>query len=178
MGGLGGFFPPLILSMLYNATGHYSIGFMALSEIALASLILVFWMFYQEKLKLSATILEHTTEAMIVTDINGTITSINPSFTAITGYTIEDVKGKNPNILQSGQQGKEFYEKMWAELKQEGSWQGEIWNKRKNGESYLEWLTISAIKNEGGEVKYYAGMFSDITTYRNKLKPPIKQMYV
>lgn len=163
MGGLGGFFPPLILTTLFNLTGHYAIGFMALSEIALASLILVIWMFYQEKLALKDRIFQHTGEGIMVTDPKGIIMMVNPAFSAVTGYQPEEAIGKTPSILKSGRQGRDFYKKMWESLKQSGFWQGEIWNKRKNGQLYGEWLTISAIKNEGGDVQNYVGMFSDIT---------------
>lgn len=162
MGGLGGFFPPLMLTMLYSMTGHYAIGFMALSQIALVSLVLVIWMFYQEKLQLSASILENTVEAILITDTHSVIRSVNPAFTAVTGYTAEEAVGQKPSLLKSGKQDRQFYEKLWSELKQEGYWQGEIWNRKKNGEVYLEWLSITAIRNEAGEVKYYAGMFSDM----------------
>lgn len=162
MGGLGGFFPPLMLTMLYGMTGHYAIGFMALSQIALVSLVLVIWMFYQEKLQLSASILENTVEAILITDTQSVIRSVNPAFTAVTGYSAEEAVGQKPSLLKSGKQDRQFYDKLWSELKQKGYWQGEIWNRKKNGEVYLEWLSITAIRNEAGEVKYYAGMFSDM----------------
>jgi len=163
MGGLGGFFPPLVLTTLLSITGHYSIGFMALSEFALVSFVLIIWMFYQDKLTLSSNILENTIEAIMVTDTNSIIRSVNPAFTTVTGYTSEDVIGKKPSILKSGKQDKQFYDEMWSSLREKGYWQGEIWNRNKNGETYLEWLNITAIKNDAGEVKYYAGMFSDIS---------------
>ncbi|WP_245581113.1 PAS domain-containing protein [Paenibacillus ginsengihumi] len=119
-------------------------------------------MFYQDKLYLAANILENTVEAILVTDTDGVIRSVNPAFTAITGYSAEEVIGKKPSILKSGKQDKSFYEALWRSLREKGYWQGQIWNKRKNGEIYLEWLTISAIRNDAGEVKNYAGMFSDI----------------
>ncbi|MFC9709822.1 MFS transporter [Paenibacillus sp. NPDC056933] len=162
MGGLGGFFPPLMLTLLYSMTGHYAIGFMALSQIALVSLVLVIWMFYQEKLQLSASILENTIEAILITDTNSVIRSVNPAFTAVTGYSAEEAVGQKPSLLKSGKQDKGFYEQLWHELRQKGYWQGEIWNRKKNGEIYQEWLSITAIRNEAGEVKYYAGMFSDM----------------
>jgi len=168
MGGLGGFFPPLLLTILFNMTGHYAIGFMALSMVALASLIIVVWVFFQERLQLNADIIKHTIESIMITDTNSVITSVNPAFTKVTGYSPDEVIGKKPNILKSGRQDKAFYEKLWAALLEKGSWQGEIWNRRKNGEDYLEWLSITAIKNDGDEVKYYAAMFSDITNVRNK----------
>ncbi len=163
MGGLGGFFPPLILTVLLKLTGHYAIGFMALSEVALASLVIVIWMFYQEKLEVAKTILDHTGEAIVITDGNGVIQNVNHAFTRVTGYQADEVIGRNPNILKSGKQEADFYKMMWESIANTGFWQGEIWNRRKNGETYRQWLTISAIKNEAGEVQYYAGMFTDLS---------------
>ncbi|MBU7314948.1 nitrate/nitrite transporter [Paenibacillus oleatilyticus] len=168
MGGLGGFFPPLILASLLSLTGHYAIGFMALSEFALVSLVLVFWMYYQDRLRLATEIIENTAEAIIITDLKGTIRQVNPAFTQVTGYTQEEIVGENPRILKSGKQPSDFYAAMWKTIKEKGFWQGEIWNRRKNGDEYLQWLTISAIKNDAGEIKHYAGMFSDISELRNK----------
>jgi NNP family nitrate/nitrite transporter-like MFS transporter len=167
MGGLGGFFPPLILTILFNVTGHYAIGFMALSQVALASLIIVIWMYYHDELRLSAAILENTIEGVMVTDRKGFIKSVNPAFTKLTGFEPNEVIGQRPSILKSGMQDQTFYEKMWKKVEAQGFWQGEIWNKRKDGQLFLEWLTISAVKNEAGEVKYYAGMFSEITSHKS-----------
>ncbi|CAG7641628.1 hypothetical protein PAESOLCIP111_04252 [Paenibacillus solanacearum] len=163
MGGLGGFFPPLILTLLFNLTGHYAIGFMALSQIALACLILVVWMLYQDRLALATNIVENTVEGIMITDVKGIIQSVNASFTRLTGYTSEEAVGKTANLLKSGKQNKSFYDQMWENLRSRGFWQGYIWNRKKNGEIYLEWLTISAVKNDAGDVVYYSGMFSDMT---------------
>ncbi|MFC3883495.1 PAS domain S-box protein [Bacillus songklensis] len=168
MGGLGGFFPPLILTTLFKLTGHYAIGFMALSEIALASLILVIWMYFQDKLGFSSQVINSTVEGIMDTDKKGNIISVNPAFTKLTGYQGEEVLGKTPNLLKSGIQANAFYNDMWTSIEQKGFWQGDIWNRRKDGKNYLEWLTISAIKNEAGEVVPYAGMFSDITDHKAK----------
>ncbi|GAB1534339.1 MULTISPECIES: MFS transporter [Brevibacillus] len=167
MGGLGGFFPPLILTLLFNLTGHYAIGFMALSQFALVSLVLVMWMFYQEKLQLAATIMEKTGEAILITDTRGVIKSANHAFTKVTGYEMNEVIGKSPNILKSGRQNADFYQKMWDSIKKNGYWQGEIWNRRKNGDQYLQWLTISAILDDAGDVECYAGMFSELAEQRH-----------
>ncbi|MGK5506649.1 nitrate/nitrite transporter [Brevibacillus formosus] len=167
MGGLGGFFPPLVLTMLFNLTGHYAIGFMALSQFALVSLVLVMWMFYQEKLQLAATIMEKTGEAILITDTQGVIKSANHAFTKVTGYEVDEVIGKSPNILKSGRQNADFYQKMWDSIKKNGYWQGEIWNRRKNGDQYLQWLTISAILDDAGDVEYYAGMFSELAEQKH-----------
>ena len=168
MGGLGGFFPPLMLTIIYNITGHYAIGFMALSQVALASLVLVIWMYYHDKLSLSNQIITNTAEGIMVTDTNQRIISVNKAFTMLTGYGQDEVIGKNPNLLKSGLQSRDFYEQMWKSIEENGSWQGEIWNRRKDGKNYLEWLTITAIKDDSGEVQLYAGMFSDITDQRAK----------
>lgn len=168
MGGLGGFFPPIILTILFNWTGHYAIGFMSLSEFSLASLVLVVWLFYQEKLEISSKIVNHAFDGITVTDVNGIIQSINPSFTRITGYKAEEVIGKTPSVLQSGEHDNEFYKKMWDNLKTKGFWEGFIWNKRKNHEIYKEWLTITAIKDEAGETKNYVGMFSEVNEESKK----------
>jgi MFS transporter, NNP family, nitrate/nitrite transporter len=162
MGGLGGFFPPIILTILFNWTGHYAIGFMALSEFSLASLILVIWLYYQEKLDISAKIVKHATDGITVTDVNGIIVSVNPAFTRITGYQSEEVIGKTPSVLQSGEHDNEFYKNMWNSLLTTGFWEGYIWNKRKNQDIYQEWLTITAIKDDVGETKNYVGMFHEV----------------
>jgi MFS transporter, NNP family, nitrate/nitrite transporter len=169
IGGLGGFFPPLVLTTVFGATGHYAIGFMALSEFALASLIIVLWMFFQEKLSVESKILKSTAQGMLITDSNGVIQKINPAFTKLTGYEQDEVVGQRPNVLQSGRHNKTFYSQLWKQVRENGFWQGEIWNKRKNGEIYLEWLTISEVCNDAGEVKYYVGQFSDITTEKRKV---------
>jgi MFS transporter, NNP family, nitrate/nitrite transporter len=167
MGGLGGFFPPLMLAFLFNLTGHYAIGFMALSQVALASLIIVIWMYYQDKLSLAKNIVDHTIEGIMITDVKGNIEKVNPAFTTVTGYSPEEVMGKNPNILRSGEHEDDFYKDMWETIKENGFWQGEIWNKKKNGTVYPEWLTISPVKNEAGEIKNFVGMFSELTV-KNK----------
>ncbi len=168
MGGLGGFFPPIILTLLFNLTGHYAIGFMALSEVALASLILVVWMYFQGKMSLANEVLNHTVEGIMITDMSGKIISVNPAFTKITGFEASEAIGKNPNILKSTKQAKNFYEDLWRSIETNGFWQGEIWNTRKDGEEYLQWLTISAVKNDAGEVVQYAGMFSDISNHKKR----------
>ncbi|WP_040226204.1 nitrate/nitrite transporter [Bhargavaea cecembensis] len=163
MGGLGGFFPPLMLSAIYSVTGQYSIGFMLLSQVALASLVLVVWMYYQDRLSLQAEVFRSTGQGVLVTDVSGTIRAVNPAFTKLTGYSEDEAIGENPRILSSGRQSKDFYDAMWKEIKEDGMWQGEIWNKRKSGEEYLQWLNISAVRDETGEDVRYVATFSDIT---------------
>lgn len=118
---------------------------------------------HEEQLKLAAQIFENTIEGVTVTDRDGVIQMVNPAFTAITGFSPEEVIGKRPNVLRSDHQGPEFYQGMWRDLKQSGHWRGEIWNRRKSGEAYPEWLTISAIRDETGEITHYVGIFHDIT---------------
>jgi MFS transporter, NNP family, nitrate/nitrite transporter len=168
MGGLGGFFPPLILTVLFNITGHYAIGFMSLSEFSLASFVLVVWLYYQDKLDISAKIINYTDEGICITDSNGIIQKVNPAFTKITGYEEEEVIGKTPSVLQSGEHDQNYYNDMWDQLLSKGIWRGPIWNKRKNQEIYQEWLTITAIKNEAGETKNYAGMFKEMNVIENE----------
>lgn len=163
MGGLGGFFPPLLLSVVYTMTGSYSIGFMAFSQVALASLVLVVWLYYMDRLSLASEVFDSTGQGIMVTDASGTIETVNPAFTRLTGYSEEEVVGKNPNILSSGRQTSDFYTTMWGQIGQEGLWQGKLWNKRKNGEEYLELISISTIKDHSGDVVRYVGTFSDIT---------------
>ena len=102
-------------------------------------------------------------EAMTVTDIEGNIIKINKAFTDITGYEASEAIGKNTNILKSNIQGFEFYNEMWNTLLKEGKWQGEIYNKRKSGEIYPEFLSVTAIKNENGETTNYIAQFLDIS---------------
>ncbi|MBI4806688.1 MAG: response regulator [Desulfovibrio sp.] len=114
-------------------------------------------------LKLAAKVIENALEGVLITDQNGSILQVNPSFTAITGYSPEEVIGKNPRILGSGRQSPEFYQEMWKKISQEGSWAGEIWNKRKNGDIFPEWMTISALANPSGSITHYVSVFHDIT---------------
>ncbi|MGM0703274.1 MAG: EAL domain-containing protein [Pseudomonadota bacterium] len=117
----------------------------------------------QLRLKLSDTIFRHAHDGITVTDHKANIIDANRAFTEITGYTREEIKGKNPRILQSGRQDSDFYRKMWDQLTKNGVWQGDIWNRRKSGDIYAELLTISAVYDKSGEVKNYIAIFSDIT---------------
>ncbi len=102
----------------------------------------------------------------MVTDLNGVIERVNPAFTQLTGYSQAEAIGRNPRLLSSGKQGPAFYQSLWRDLREHGSWQGEIWNRRKNGELYLEYLSISGIHNHDGNCTHYAAIFSDITQRR------------
>lgn len=117
----------------------------------------------QDKLRLSAQVFFNSAEAIVITDINNNIMQVNKAFTDITGYSSEDVIGKNPRVLKSGQQGPEFYREMWRVLLETGCWQGEIMDRRKNGETYPKWLSIAVVRDEQGEISNYIALFSDIT---------------
>ncbi|MBI3903850.1 MAG: diguanylate cyclase [Nitrosomonadales bacterium] len=117
----------------------------------------------EEKLRLAATIFESSSEAMLITDADNNIINANPAFTQITGYTVDEVIGKNPRLLSSGRQDATFYREMWRSLNKIGYWQGEVWNRRKNGEIYAEWLTINLVFNDDGGVSRHLAFFSDIT---------------
>ncbi len=122
----------------------------------------------EDKLLLAAKVFENTVEGIVVTDTSGTIEQVNPGFTAITGYSAEEAVGGNPRILKSDRHPQHFYSEMWARLVEEGHWAGEIWNRRKNGESYPEWLTITAVKNEAGQTTNYVSIFHDITELKRQ----------
>ncbi|WP_240371209.1 PAS domain-containing protein [Anoxybacteroides rupiense] len=113
--------------------------------------------------KIAKNVINHIHEGLIITDEKGKIVFVNPAFEMVTGYVAEEVIGENPNILQSGVHNKEFYESMWNEIIHRGFWEGEIWNKRKNGELFVEWLKIHSIKDSEGAITNYVAIFSDIT---------------
>ena len=117
----------------------------------------------EENLRQAAVVYENITEGIVVTDAQGTIQSVNPAFTRITLYAREEVIGSNPRILHSNRHDREFYAAMWGSLLESGRWQGEIWNRRKNGEIYPQWLNISAIHDERGRTTNYIGVTWDIT---------------
>lgn len=115
------------------------------------------------ELKLAATVLETATEAVMVTDIDNRIIKVNKAFTTITGFTIDEVLGESPSVLKSGRHDEHFYADMLKTLQRCGEWEGEIWNRRKNGEVFPEWLTISVIQDDQGKIGGYVSLFSDIT---------------
>ncbi|MGE5466963.1 MAG: EAL domain-containing protein [Ignavibacteria bacterium] len=119
-----------------------------------------------ERLRLAATILATTAEGVVVTDAAGTILSVNRAFTEITGYTEEEVLGGNPRILRSERHEPDFYQALWKSLVDVGVWQGEIWNRRRSGEAFPEWQTITAIRDEAGRTTHYVSVFSDISSLK------------
>ncbi|HEX5670395.1 MAG TPA: EAL domain-containing protein [Sulfuricurvum sp.] len=117
----------------------------------------------EEKLQLAASVFIHAREGIAITDLNGTIIDVNTAFSTITGYSRDEVIGKNTRILSSGRQSKKFYADMWHSLIEQNYWYGEVWNRRKNGEVYAEMLTISAVHDAHGNIQHYVALFSDIT---------------
>lgn len=120
-----------------------------------------------DRLQLAAQVFEHAAEGIMITSPAGVIEIVNPAFTRITGYTPEEVCGKNPAILHSGRHNREFYERMWATVDEADLWQGEVWNRRKSGEVYPEWLNISPVRDDRGQVVHYLGIFSDISAVKH-----------
>ncbi len=116
--------------------------------------------------RLAATVFDNTADGIIITDAHATILSVNRAFNQITGYSADEAVGAKPNILKSTHQDESFYEAMWATLLAGGVWQGEIWNRRKNGELYPEWLTISPVHGSNGEISNFVSVFSDISTIK------------
>ncbi|MBK9573032.1 MAG: EAL domain-containing protein [Rhodoferax sp.] len=114
-------------------------------------------------------------EGMVITDPDGTIERVNQAFTAITGYCAEEAVGKNTSLLKSGRHSSAFFGALWHDLLRHGVWQGELWNRRKNGEVYPQWLGISAVRDVQGEVTHYVGMLSDITV-RKAAEAEIRQL--
>lgn len=108
-------------------------------------------------------VFEHTNDGITIADANGVIVAVNKAFSRITGYRPEEVIGKNPRLLQSGRQDGEFYRQMWEALIRRGSWQGEIWDRKKSGELFPAWQNITAIKDADGRIGGYIAVFSDIS---------------
>jgi diguanylate cyclase (GGDEF)-like protein/PAS domain S-box-containing protein len=116
--------------------------------------------------RISDQIIMNSAEGVMVTDPDGVILIVNPAFSVITGYTAEEVLGRKPNILKSDRHDEAFYADLWNNISSKGEWHGEIWNRRKNGEAYAEWLSISAIRDRQGRINSYAAIFHDISEYK------------
>ncbi|MDC8774452.1 putative bifunctional diguanylate cyclase/phosphodiesterase [Roseateles albus] len=121
----------------------------------------------QQHLRQSDIVFYNAREAIMITDAQACVTAVNPAFTAITGYTAAEVMGLNPHFQNSGRHEAVFFSRMWQSLAERGHWQGEIWNRRKNGELFPSWQTISAVKNSAGQVENYVSLFSDIHSLKN-----------
>lgn len=118
-------------------------------------------------LRQAAAMFETAREGVMVTDAHTRILVVNRAFTELTGYSSSEVLEQTPQFLKSGRQNEEFYQAMWDEITDTGYWQGEIWNRRKNGEVYPQMLSISAVRNEYQQVTHYVGVFSDISQLKD-----------
>lgn len=121
----------------------------------------------QEKLHLAATVFESTAEGVLITDTDQRISAVNRAFTEITGYSESEAIGQTPRLLASGQHDSAFYASMWHQLTAEGHWQGEISNRRKNGELYPSWLTVSAVRNKENLLTHFVAVFADISSLKH-----------
>ncbi len=119
-----------------------------------------------KSLEMSSAVFEHTMDGVLITNSENRIVHVNDSFVDITGYKVSDVVGKDPKLLKSGTHDKYFYDQMWEKLNVNGYWQGEITNRKKNGEIYIEWLSVNAIKDKDGNIENFIGIFSDVTHQR------------
>ncbi len=116
-----------------------------------------------EQMRLAARVFDSSTEGIVITGPDERILSVNQALTAITGYSPEEVIGQRPVMFSSGRQDRDFYHRMWDSIRQSGKWQGEIWNRRKNGDIYPEWLVVTTVRDDNDEVSHYIGIFTDIT---------------
>ena len=128
----------------------------------------------EDELRIAATAFQ-SQEGIMVTDVRGVILRVNEAFTETTGYTAAEAIGQTPRILKSGRHDQSFYEKMWETIARTGRWQGEVWDRRKNGEVFPKWLTISAVKDEKGGVTHYVGTHVDISE-RKRAEEMINQL--
>ncbi len=117
----------------------------------------------EDQLRMNATIFDTISEGIMVTGSDNRIKTVNPAFSRITGYEVEEVIGRRPSLLASGRHDAGFYEEMWRALLTGGYWSGEVWNRRKDGSVYPEWLSLAAIRDAQGQIQEYVGVFSDIT---------------
>ncbi len=117
----------------------------------------------EDNLRLAATVFEGSAEAIIITDAEANVLKVNSAFTSMTGYQDHEIVGQNPRLLNSGTHGVEFYRNMWSVLSDTGQWQGEIWNRRKNGDIFPAWLTLCSVRNSSGQLTNYVGISRDIT---------------
>lgn len=134
-----------------------------INEFALLTALAVQKVYAAESLKQAAAVFESTREGVVITDLQPRIVAINRAYAEITGYSEEQVLGKNPRIIKSGRHDKLFYQAMWASLTKAGYWRGEVWNRRRSGDIYPQWLTISTVFNDRNEPCNYVGVFTDIT---------------
>lgn len=147
--------------------------YIAAAIITLLIMLVIYNLWQQNKAALiriqtSNTAFNHMVEGVIVTDHNVNIIATNKAFTDITGYSEQEILGENPRILSSGRQDRKFYKAMWASINQDGTWEGELWNIKKDGSVFPEHCSISVVHDNNGNVKNYVGIFTDITANKKK----------
>ncbi|MGE5505494.1 MAG: diguanylate cyclase domain-containing protein [Actinomycetota bacterium] len=118
----------------------------------------------EDRLQLAAKVVETANEGILITNADGVIEAVNGAFCRITGYAPDEAIGRKPSFLRSNRHDSDFYQAMWKAISETGQWQGEIWNRRKSGEVYVEWLSIAAVRDAGGRVSHMLGIFADITS--------------
>jgi len=117
----------------------------------------------EDRLRMLAMVFSNSNEAIIVTDANNRIIATNPAFTELTGYSEAEVLGRNPRLLSAGSTEPDVFRSMWSSLHQQGAWQGELWDRRKSGEAYPKWLSISVVRDNAGRISHHIGSFIDIS---------------
>ncbi len=109
---------------------------------------------------------QYSGEAILITDSENRIITVNPAFSRLTGYSAEEALGRNPKFLSAGRNSREDYERMWREIAEQGFWQGEIWDRRKDGHVYPKWMSVSVIRNDDGSIRYHLAHFTDVSAER------------
>lgn len=127
-------------------------------------------------LRLASTVVDNTSDGIIITDADARIIAVNPAFSEITGYPEPEVIGRNPRLLQSGRQDEAFYARMWEEILDRGSWQGELWNRRRDGTVYPQFSRINAVRDEGGKLSHFVAVFTDLSEIHST-EEKIEQLY-
>lgn len=121
------------------------------------------WRRSGDSLRLTARVFETSNEAMLITDHDNKMISVNASFTRLTGYSADEARGQDPKILSSGRHDRDFYRQMWRDLKNKGFWRGDVWDRRKDGSLYPKYLAISTIRDESGTITHYSAIFHDVS---------------
>jgi len=133
------------------------------------------WRRVGDQLRLTAQMYESSREAMVITDAENRIISVNPAFTRLTGYSSDEAVGQNPRILQSGKHDVEFYRLMWKSLLDDGHWRGDIWDRRKDGSYYPKFLAITAMRDTSGKITHFSAIFYDVSE-RKKLEEQLENL--
>jgi diguanylate cyclase (GGDEF)-like protein/PAS domain S-box-containing protein len=120
----------------------------------------------EAQMQLLASAVQYSGEAIVITDVDNKIVTVNPAFTRLTGYAADEVIGRNPRILSAGRTTPEEYARMWQGITERGFWQGEIWDRRKDGGIYPKWISISVIRDDEGQVRYHVAHFTDVSSER------------